>query len=202
VKKMIEYLQFKNNEISLQKLVQDYEVKAGRFIMRTSLRRKFLDPEVALIIWEAVKNLVPQKLNDGRELRGIRSKMNFYKYSEGEFFNTHVDGGYRYRETGESSEYTFIVYLNDDFEGGSTRFCDVNDWETSPKGIRQINAKQGNVLIFRQPNMKHCGTTITKGTKYIIQGMIMYGPTNYTKLGKPIGKLPYKFTAMGCECND
>jgi len=199
--KMIENLQFKEYEMNFQKKIQESEVLAGRVIMRTSLRRKFLDPEVALIIWEAVKDLVPKQLEDGRDLRGIRSKMNFYRYSEGEFFNTHVDGGYRFRETGESSEYTFIVYLNDDFEGGSTRFCDVDYWVTSPKGIRQVNAKQGNVLIFRQPDMKHCGTLITKGTKYIIQGMVMYGPTNETKLGRPIGKRPYEFRPVTCDCD-
>jgi len=170
--------------------------------MRTSLRRKFIDPEVASIVWDAIKNLVPKELNDGRELRGIRSKMNFYKYAEGEFFDTHVDGGYRYRETGESSEYTFIIYLNDDFEGGSTRFCDIDFWKSNPQGVRQVNAKQGRVLIFRQPNMKHSGTTLRKGFKYIVQGMVMYGPyPNSNKLGIPNGKRPYEFKKMVCNCD-
>jgi len=198
---MIDYLQFKGYEVDFQKRIQESEILAGRIIMRTSLRRKFIDPEVAKIVWEAVKDMVPKKLEDGRELKGIRSKMNFYKYSEGEFFNTHVDGGYRYRDTGESSEYTFIVYLNDDFEGGSTRFCDIDYWETAPKGVRQVNAKQGNVLIFRQPNMKHCGTSIKSGTKYIIQGMVMYGPTSYNRIGRPVGKKPYDFKPMVCDCD-
>jgi len=200
--KMIDYLQFKDYELKFQKLFQDNEVTSGRIIMRTSLRRKIIDPEIAQMVWEAVKNLVPQQLEDGRKLSGIRSKMNFYKYSEGEFFNTHVDGGFRDRDTGDSSEYTFIVYLNDDFEGGSTRFCDVDFWETSPRGIRQVNAKQGSVLIFRQPNMKHCGAMIKKGIKYILQGMIMYGPLSYNRLGKPVGNRPYDFKAMVCDCNN
>jgi len=200
--KMIEDLQFKEYELKFQKLFQEAEVNSGRIIMRTSLRRKIIEPQVARIVWEAVKNLLPQQLEDGRRLAGIRSRMNFYKYSEGEFFNTHVDGGFRYRETGESSEYTFIVYLNDDFEGGSTRFCDVDYWESSPLGVRQVNAKQGSVLIFRQPYMKHCGTMIKSGNKYILQGMVMYGPTGYNRVGKPIGQTPYVFNAMVCNCDN
>jgi len=112
-----------------------------------------------------------------------------------------VDGGFSYKETGESSEYTFIVYLNDDFEGGSTRFCDIDFWETQPKGVRQINAKQGSVLIFRQPKMKHSGTTLTKGIKYIIQGMVMYGPLSRSSFGKPIAKKPYVFQPTVCDCD-
>jgi len=77
--KMIEYLQFKDYETDFQKKIQDMEVSTGRIIMRTSLRRKFTDPEVAKIVWEAIKDMVPKKLEDGRELKGIRSKMNFYR---------------------------------------------------------------------------------------------------------------------------
>ena len=99
--------------------------------------------------------------------------MNFYQYGAGNSFKTHIDGGYRDAALKSQSEFTFVLLLSDNFEGGATRFChnNVPEWHGSPK---QINGRLGRLLIFRQRDLKHCGSLVTSGTKSILQGMVMY----------------------------
>lgn len=70
-----------------------------------------------------------------------------------------------------------MLYLTDDFEGGETRFCPQQTWiEADTKssasfgGVRQIKPVKGGMSIFRQRDVKHCGVTLSKGFKYILQG--------------------------------
>lgn len=57
-------------------------------------------------------------------------------------------------------EFSYILYLNDDFEGGKTRF--LNDRLT-------VNPKKGTVLCFPVDHYHiHKGTRVTAGTKKIV----------------------------------
>lgn len=189
---IIKQMNFSPDEIKIkEKSIRD-EIERNRAVIRTSLRRKIINPNIASIIWEGIKDIIPNTLEDGRKIAGIRSAMNFYRYSSGEFFDVHVDGGYLFRDSGISSEFTFIIYLNDCESGGSTRFCDVDDWD---KKIGHVSALQGRVLIFRQRDLKHCGIPVEEGNKYIIQGMVMYYPPVG---GKPV--LPSLFHPELCKC--
>jgi len=167
------------------------------YLIRTNIRRNFVDAQVARLIWRAVKNFLPSVLPDGRKLAGIRTKMNYYRYGPGQYFKTHVDGGYRFTATGETSEYTFIVYLNDDFQGGTTRFCPLSEWNFQ---ARDVSPVQGGMLVFRHQDMKHCGAAITHGFKHILQGMVMYGPLRHNLQGKPFGKEAQLFYVTKCDC--
>jgi len=114
------------------------------------------------------------------------------------FFKTHLDGGHRFTESGDTSEYTFIIYLNDDFIGGTTRYCPLKEWGNN---VREVKPVEGGMLIFRQADLKHCGVTLVKGYKHILQGMVMYGPLKYNQLGLPFGKVPQYFTTTTCDCD-
>lgn len=71
----------------------------------------------------------------------------------------HVDG----------SEFSFIIALNDDYEGGGTKFIKTDE---------TIKLKTGDCLIFSGQN-KHKGITVTKGTRYILTGFLNYKSYNY-----------------------
>jgi hypothetical protein len=193
---LIRKLDFTSPEEKVQEQLIAAALNSKQSIIRTNIRRNFMDDEIARIVWCAVKSTLPAKLADGRELSGIRSKMNYYRYGEGQYFSTHIDGGFRFTETGDSSEYTFIIYLNDDFIGGTTRYCPLPEWN---KEIREVKPIQGGMLIFRQSDLKHCGVTVVKGFKHILQGMVMYGPLKYNQLGKPFGKPPQLFITTTCD---
>ena len=59
-----------------------------------------------------------------------------------------------------------MLYLNDDFEGGTTSFTFLNK-EFKPEACKAV---VWNNLEYGQPNkyMTHCGNEVTKGKKYII----------------------------------
>ncbi len=55
-----------------------------------------------------------------------------------------------------------MIYLNDDFEGGTTAF---DSFEVAPK--------TGDGLIFFQ-ELEHAGLPIVSGRKYVLRTDIMY----------------------------
>lgn len=71
------------------------------------------------------------------------------------FARVHTDTGYD-----NNSKYTVLVYLNDDFEGGSTSFYDDNLTEK----LFEIQPVKGRILCF-DIDLFHSGDMITKGTK-------------------------------------
>ncbi|KAL3936852.1 MAG: hypothetical protein SGBAC_007914 [Bacillariaceae sp.] len=85
--------------------------------------------------------------------------------------------------SGETRSFlTFLIYLNDDFEGGATRFYQ-SDKESSAgdksNGMvaQGVQPKKGCVLVFPQGNtasLLHEGSAVTKGTKYVVRSDVLY----------------------------
>lgn len=80
-----------------------------------------------------------------------------HKTLSGGYFNWHADEGVSQYNT--SRQFTLLIYLNDDFEGGYTEFLLQNI---------QVKPKTG-LIIFYPSNMSHIhrGMPVTKGTKYL-----------------------------------
>jgi len=73
--------------------------------------------------------------------------------------DSHVDG----------SEFSFIIALNDDYEGGGTYFTELDE---------TIKLKTGDCLIFSGQN-RHKGVKVTTGTRYILTGFMNYKSYKY-----------------------
>ena len=124
--------------------------------------RVILDDELlAKDLWSRVQDKVPP-LRGGRQVRGLNERFRFYRYRPGQKFAWHSDGPFL-RENGEISLLTFMIYLNDGYLGGSTRF----DWT-------EISGKTGMALVFEH-GLLHEGAAITEGTKYVLRSDVMYG---------------------------
>jgi prolyl 4-hydroxylase len=96
---------------------------------------------------------------------GLNERFRFYRYAPGQFFRWHRDGAF-VRGADERSLFTAMVYLNDDFEGGSTDF-DLGDEE-----IRVAPAR-GKVLLFDH-GLRHQGAPVVRGHKYVLRTDVMY----------------------------
>eukprot|EP01124_Arcella_intermedia_P014540 TRINITY_DN21007_c0_g1_i1.p1 TRINITY_DN21007_c0_g1~~TRINITY_DN21007_c0_g1_i1.p1 ORF type:complete len:454 (-),score=77.82 TRINITY_DN21007_c0_g1_i1:15-1376(-) len=190
-------LDFNHDEEAAQHQLLVQAKANHKFLIRTNIRRTFIDLNVARLVWRSIKYYLPAELPDGRKLAGVRTKMNYYRYGPGQFFKTHIDGGYRFTNTGETAWFTFVIYLNDDFEGGSTRFCPLKEHNLPEQEFVPI---EGAMLVFQQHGLKHCGVVIESGHKHILQGMVMYGPLRYNQLGLPIGADPEYFLTTNCDC--
>lgn len=123
--------------------------------------RVFLnDPDLAQKLFERAKPFLPAQIGNSN-LIGLNELFRFYRYQNNQRFKGHIDGSY-IRNTREASYYTFMIYLNDGYEGGETIFL---------KDI--IKPKQGMLLIFLH-KLWHAGKEVTAGTKYVLRTDVMY----------------------------
>jgi predicted 2-oxoglutarate/Fe(II)-dependent dioxygenase YbiX len=128
--------------------------------VRNNSRVLLDDPGRAQLIWERARLYVPERLGGHRAL-GLNERFRFYRYDPGQTFRWHRDG-YFQRSNGERSRLTFMIYLNDDFEGGETRFERAT--------VRPV---KGMALFFDHP-MLHEGAEVKRGRKYVLRTDVMY----------------------------
>lgn len=92
---------------------------------------------------------------------GLNERLRYYRYDPGQRFALHRDGSFE-RAEDERSFWTFMIYLNDDFEGGATRF-----------EATTIQPVQGDALLFRH-HLIHEGAEVTRGRKYVLRSDVMF----------------------------
>lgn len=123
----------------------------------------FDDPDGANQLFEKVKDQVPQTIHD-MSLAGVNERLRCYEYQAGHRFAPHSDGPF-IRGEGERSWYTYMVYLNEGFDGGETLFF------VEPEVV--ITPRAGAALIFQHPII-HEGSEVRAGVKYVVRTDLMY----------------------------
>jgi prolyl 4-hydroxylase len=141
---------------------------------RGNLRLLAADKHLAEHLYERIRRCLPQCVSEDNmewELVGLNELFRLSKYVPGDRFGAHVDTCF-YRDRTEKSMYTLNIYLNDAFEGGSTRFLDRgNNVEAT------VIPYPGTCLLFRQPPFaayRHDGEEVTAGFKYLLRSDAMY----------------------------
>ncbi len=139
------------------------ETEKGHIVVemvRNNNRVLYKDIQLAENLWELLKPFAPNKIGNSNAI-GLNELFRFYKYQPGQEFKRHRDQSFIRNEI-EASYYTFMIYLNDDYEGGETIFSNLT-----------IQPKQGTALIFFH-NLEHEGSYVKQGTKYVLRTDIMY----------------------------
>ena len=139
-----------------------YEQKMMKNV-RNNYRFIYQDQQLAQKYWQNLKEFCPQKI-ENKEAIGLNSQFRFYKYESNQRFKRHIDGRVVLENDKEiqESRITFMIYLNEDFEGGQTAFDEI-----------EIQPKTGTALCFVH-ELKHEGKSVPKGTKYVLRSDIMY----------------------------
>jgi prolyl 4-hydroxylase len=104
---------------------------------------------------------------------GFNERFRFYRYGPGHRFKPHPDGAYFRLEPCEESLLTFMVYLNDQVEGGETKFYAGLENVTCDLPSRYVRPKTGMALVFDH-GIWHEGTVVRSGRKYVIRTDVMY----------------------------
>ncbi len=137
----------------------------GRQVMSKGIRNNdrlmVFDNELAENLFQKAVGFLP-RIHENYQVSGFNEMFRIYKYSTGQRFKMHRDGSYL-RNANEKSFYTFLIYLNDDFEGGETEF----------EGLFTVAPKKGSALVFHHP-LRHEGKTLISGLKYVLRTDIMY----------------------------
>lgn len=138
-------------------------------------------------LWARVSPHIPTHIN-ARKARGINRRFRVYRYVPGAEYRCHFDGGwppsgvnattgkYVYDASPETARqtslFTFLVYLNDEFEGGETTFFtpSVREGVMNAYPVRPV---MGSVALFPHGDARgallHEGTGVRGGAKYIIR---------------------------------
>lgn len=145
-------------------------VDAGR---RNNTRVWFDDFDLAAHLFRALRAPVtalvrgPALLHLFRNQHATSCESTFrgYRYRVGERFAPHVDATF-VADDGTRTLLTVLVYLNDDVDGGETRFPDDN-FGVSPR--------VGRVCVFPH-DVRHEGVVVTRGTKYALRTNVFFAP--------------------------
>jgi prolyl 4-hydroxylase len=127
---------------------------------RNNDRITFIDFDLTAKIWEKFRPFAVNHFGNS-EVTGLNEMLRFYRYTPGQRFKKHLDGSY-VRNAEEASYFTFMIYLNDDFEGGYTTF-----------DTHAVKPVKGNALVFYH-GMRHAGDEVKSGVKYVLRTDVMY----------------------------
>jgi hypothetical protein len=107
---------------------------------------------------------------------GLNECFRACRYAPGGFFRAHFDEGF-YRSDTHLSLKTFMIYLNDDFEGGATNFYSEKQQHYTPGHpdnlIYALRPEKGSCVVFNH-NITHDGGEMKTGFKYILRTEVMY----------------------------
>ncbi|KAF6822373.1 prolyl 4-hydroxylase [Colletotrichum plurivorum] len=150
-----------------------------------------VDPLFHDRLWSRVAPHVPASVR-GRKVCGLNRRFRVYRYVPGAEYRAHIDGAwppsdvrpddtYVYDASPEgkkqSSLFTFLIYLNDEFEGGETTYFlpAAREGTLNAYPIRPV---MGNVALFPHGDTRgallHEGTGVRKGAKYVIRTEVEY----------------------------
>ncbi|KAF4913324.1 hypothetical protein CGCVW01_v010889 [Colletotrichum viniferum] len=149
-----------------------------------------VDPLFHDTLWSRVSAHVPASVK-GRLARGLNRRFRVYRYVPGAEYRAHIDGAwppsdvlpddtYVYDASPEgkkqSSLFTFLIYLNDEFEGGETTYF-LPAAREGTLNAYPIKPVMGNVALFPHGDtsaLLHEGTGVRKGAKYVIRTEVEY----------------------------
>eukprot|EP01120_Amphizonella_sp_Union-15-10_P008922 TRINITY_DN3297_c0_g2_i1.p1 TRINITY_DN3297_c0_g2~~TRINITY_DN3297_c0_g2_i1.p1 ORF type:complete len:224 (+),score=17.62 TRINITY_DN3297_c0_g2_i1:101-772(+) len=165
-----------------------FELIAGVKNYRFCERLVIEDTQLISWLWERLRPHVPQFLRMAEEteededspgeiyhwsVSGLHPYLRACKYSPGHHFNTHYDYPVHPGPL-KQSFFTFMLYLNEDFEGGRTLYMKQNPKDEIDFSVVPMT---GLAIVFLQGDygrLLHKGEIVKKGIKYILRTEVLY----------------------------
>ncbi|EKD14700.1 prolyl 4-hydroxylase [Drepanopeziza brunnea f. sp. 'multigermtubi' MB_m1] len=147
-------------------------------------------------LWGRVAEFLPESVG-GKKARGLNRRFRVYRYVPGAEYRAHIDGAwppsgidpetdkyiYDCSPVGgkQSSLFTFLIYLSDDFDAGETTFFLPSAREGSMNAY-PVKPIQGSIALFphgeTDGSLLHEGTGVRKDekptAKYVIRTDVLY----------------------------
>lgn len=121
------------------------------------------DPEAAAELFRRLRPHLPERIKE-LKLVGLNERLRMYRYRPGQRFEPHMDHWYQPSPT-RITLHTVLVYFNDDFEGGETRFQEQLEQTIVPR--------RGLAAVF-QHKLRHEGRPVLSGIKYAMRSDVIY----------------------------
>lgn len=129
--------------------------------VRNNYRATMQDANLANEQFQRSQIFLPEYIDDWR-VEGLSPRFRFYKYEPGQRFKKHQDGRQQLGENLES-RYTWMVYLNDNFQGGALAF----------ENGEAIQPETGLLVLFPHET-KHESLPVAAGEKYVLRNDVAY----------------------------
>ncbi|KAI9308202.1 hypothetical protein BJ944DRAFT_260711 [Cunninghamella echinulata] len=161
---------------------------------RSNDRQSLKSKELADILWRmGLSQLCVQQpdffqASLPRKPCGLNSNIRIYRYQLGQKFEAHYDDSVKDDITGLWTDWTLLIYLNDDgLKGGETCFYknhdDGNNQKQKKKKKKEptppiiIQPKQGLALLHRhgQHCLLHEALEVTQGVKWVLRSDVLIG---------------------------
>ncbi len=149
------------------------------------------------IVWQRCQALIadPHPYNRGKAPCGLNARYRFYRYREGDYFAPHTDGSWPGSRVIDGrletdafgdrySQFSFLLFLSDGYEGGETRFFvdpdDPNRPARQADGAVAIDVRTpiGGALCFPHGthplHCVHASQPVVSGSKHIIRSDILF----------------------------
>lgn len=121
------------------------------------------DPTIADDLYRRLQPQLPAHIGPLARI-GLNPRLRMYRYRPGQRFAPHTDHWYR-RDERTITLLSVLVYFNEDFEGGETRFSEHLD--------RTVVPRAGSAVVF-QHKLRHEGCEVRRGLKYAMRTDVLY----------------------------
>lgn len=170
--------------------VPDAAVSLPRSVRHNDSLAWVVNDETTDLIWGRCGAFVNRNnhLFYGSKALGLNNRFRFYRYGEGDYFSPHTDGAWPGSRVVNRhlvhnafddrwSQLTLLLFLNDDFEGGSTEFQVRRQSDNAMKTVA-VRTPRGGVLCFphgtHPMHCLHSSRPVTTGVKYIIRSDVLF----------------------------
>ena len=174
---------------------EDAPVSLGRNIRRNENCVIIADDTLWKPVWERVKDHMPRPVDHYHgpcaQPVGLNQRWRLYRYGVDDIFRMHTDGawpGSALDASGHSivrdaygdrwSQLTFLLYLDDDYDGGETTFFVPSEEMPGTGSLVSVSVPKGSVLAFyhgeHELSPLHEGSLVTRGVKRIIRSDVLY----------------------------
>lgn len=130
------------------------------------------DATLAQAIFDRLGDRLPGELVDRHgdvwELQGLNDRFRLCRYENGQSFRIHRDGAHA-PSAAVRSHLTLQIYLDEDFDGGRTRFFSGR----SGKQIGAFTPRTGRAIVFDH-QLWHDGEPVVRGVKHVLRADVMY----------------------------
>jgi predicted 2-oxoglutarate/Fe(II)-dependent dioxygenase YbiX len=140
--------------------------------IRNNDRVTFDDTVFAEEIWQRVAQYVPTEIDGWTAVR-LNERFRFYRYDPEQRFKRHKDG-IVVLPSGEESRLSFLIYLNEGYDGGETTFSDYRfENGTTITDTIKVSPQTGMGLFFIHQRW-HEGAPVNRGRKYLLRTDVIY----------------------------
>jgi prolyl 4-hydroxylase len=148
--------------------------------VRNNLRVVIDEPDLSAALWGRLRAKVDPG-HEGAALAALNWRFRVYEYNRGQRYFPHVD--VRTALPGGETRFSLVIYLNDGFEGGATRFFERKD-KASRRGegrgrkfdnrvTHALRPPVGSAVVFDHL-LLHEGAEVTAGVKYAVRSDLIY----------------------------